>query len=98
MDTPTSLAEEIYVISDEPAPVRVPRRRRLIFLVIGLAGAAFLVATVIVPVITSAVRASRREQCHMQLVQIGRAFHEYHQTQGHFPAPARSPIATASRC
>ena len=44
----------------------------------------FVAAWMVVPV----VRESRRRQCHEYLHQLGRALHEYHEVQGHLPAPA----------
>jgi hypothetical protein len=86
MDTLTSLDEDILYIFDEPAPARAPRRRWRIARLIGLAAA--VAALVIVAAVVPAVREYRRKLCDEYLDRIGRAFHEYHRVQGHFPAPA----------
>jgi hypothetical protein len=90
MDSLTSLDEDILYIFDEPAPARAPRRRWRIVRVIGLVAAAAVAALVIVAAVVPAVREYRRKLCDEYLDRIGRAFHEYHRVQGHFPAPALS--------
>jgi prepilin-type processing-associated H-X9-DG protein len=54
-----------------------------------LGGAAVAVSLIVIfGIIAPAVRESRRKQCVENFKRIGLALHEYHEAQGHFPAPA----------
>jgi len=87
MNAPTSICEDILIIPREPALKRVAGNR---WHVARWVTAAVLVGMGAVPVavgIGSAVRESRREQCAVNLKQIGLAMNEYHEAHEHFPAP-----------
>jgi prepilin-type processing-associated H-X9-DG protein len=84
-----SVDEDILVISDEPPSGRGPRRRWRAVRAVGLGGALAAASWILIyGIISPAVRASRREECVRHLKRIGLAFHEYHEVEGHFPAPA----------
>jgi prepilin-type processing-associated H-X9-DG protein len=89
METVTSLDEEILVIPDEPPSRRATWPWWRAVRAVCLGGAALGTCLILFfGVIGPLVRASHRKQCDEYLHQIGRALHEYHEVQGHFPAPA----------
>jgi prepilin-type processing-associated H-X9-DG protein len=81
--------EDILVIGDEPPAVPATGRRWRVVRALGLGGVlASSSLMVIFGIIGPAVRASHRAQCVEHLKRIGLAMHEYHEVEGHFPAPA----------
>jgi prepilin-type processing-associated H-X9-DG protein len=82
--------EDILFIADEPAAGgRRARGRWRVAGWVAAAGVTGLVAWFMAVGIGDAVRAHRRARCADQLKRLGVAMHEYHETHGHFPAPAR---------
>jgi prepilin-type processing-associated H-X9-DG protein len=87
----TPLDEGILYITDEPVPnprtVRRGRISRWILATTGVAGLVFVVVLASVGIVRH-VRESRRAQCAGQLKRLGEAMQDYHEANGHFPAPS----------
>lgn len=83
-----SVDEDVLVIAEESPPCRAIGRRRVVGILFIGGGSAVALLVVIFGIIGPAVGQSRRRKCHEHLVRIGRALHEYHEVQGHLPAPA----------
>ena len=84
MDAHLSSGNEIDPTSNQSTGTA---RNRVAMAVLGI-----LAAIVVIPLVISGIRTinqeSRRKQCEANLKRIGLAFHEYHNSHGHFPAPA----------
>jgi prepilin-type processing-associated H-X9-DG protein len=83
-----TLDEQILVIGEEPAPMRVDVGRRHFAAWLALGGIAVFVTVLMSVLIRSALRESQRRQCFDQLKFLGLAMHEYNEKHTHFPAPA----------
>jgi prepilin-type processing-associated H-X9-DG protein len=81
------LSDEILYIPDEPVPKRRAWSRGRVAGWVGVVGIMGMAILPLALVVVNAVRESRRERCAALLKQIGVAFHEYHSTHEHFPAP-----------
>jgi prepilin-type processing-associated H-X9-DG protein len=84
-----SVGEDILGLPQEsPSPGEARLRWRGVWAL--CLGGIVVVGCVIVMfgIIGPAVGESRRKGCHMHLVRIGLALHEYHEVRGHLPAPA----------
>jgi Ca-activated chloride channel homolog len=84
MDASHSIGEEVHFIPDEAPPRTGDRSRHRKALWVALAVFGILATSGIV----LTVQGSRSAQCEANLERLGRAFHEYHEVHGHFPAPA----------
>ena len=83
-----SLIEEVLFIEEGPSRVARRARKWKWLRRIGLTVLAGVALLVVVYGVVPAVHEARRGQCASQLKRLGLAFHEYHEANGHFPAPA----------
>ncbi len=89
MDTSHSFSEDVHFIPDESPPRTSDRsrHRKARWVAVALIGVpAAILATQ--NIVLTTIQGSRRSHCEANLKRLGRAFHEYLEAHGHFPAPA----------